>query len=178
MMLSKKIFLSALALAMASAAVVAQPPAAQQAQAAQGGIAAGAKVKDTKGGDVGTVVRVDGQFVILKTDKHEARLPAASFTPHEGALLVAMTRDELNAAIDKTLAEADQKIAVGATVSGSQGGNGGTSDAVTDEFITVTLGAGTHVRLPRASIAPGPNGAVIGMTVDELEAAAKGAGGD
>ena len=177
MMLSKKIFLSALPLALAGAACAVQPAAAHAAQGAQGAIAAGAKVKDTKGGDVGTVVRVDGQFVILKTDRHEARLPVASFTPHEGALLVAMTREELNAAIDKTLAEAEEKITVGATVSGSQGGTVGTIDSLDGDFVTVKLGSGTKVRLPRASIAPGPNGAVIGMTVAELEAAAAAASG-
>ncbi len=34
------------------------------------------------------------------------------------------------------------------------------------------LTSGKLVRLPRAAIAPGPNGGVIGMTAAELEAAA------
>ncbi len=124
---------------------------------------------------MGTVSRVDGQFVILKTDKHEARLPVSSFTAHNGGLLVAMTRDELNAAVEKTMAEASQKITVGAIVSGSQGGTVGTINALDEQFVTVKLGSGKLVRLPRTSIAPGPNGAVIGMTVAELEAAAAAA---
>ena len=173
-MFGKMIMTRALPLALLGAVAAAQPALAVQAQ---GTIAAGAKVNDPKGGEVGMVVKVDGQFVILKTDKHEARLPVASFTPHQGTLLVAMTRDELNAAIDKTLAEANQKIAVGASVSGSQGGNVGVIDGLDAEYVTVKLASGKKVRLPRASLAPGPNGAVIGMTVAQLEAAAVAAGG-
>ena len=172
-MFRRTLTLSLVPLALAAAGASAQQPAAE----AQTGIAAGAKVMDPKGGEVGTVTRVDGQFLILKTDKHEARLPVSSFRPHNGALLVAMTRDELNAEIDKTLAQAAEKITVGATVSGSQGGTVGTIDALDDQFVTVTLGSGKKVRLPRNAIAPGPNGAVIGMTVAELEAAAAAAAG-
>ena len=47
----------------------------------------GMTVKDTSGGVVGTVTKVEPGFVVVKTDKHEVRLPATSFTPHEGALL-------------------------------------------------------------------------------------------
>ena len=173
-MFGKMIMTRALPLALLGAVASAQPALAVQAQ---GAIVAGAKVNDPKGGEVGTVVKVDGQFVILKTDKHEARLPVASFTPHQGAFLVAMTRDELNAAIDKTLGEANQKIAVGAAVSGSQGGNVGVIDAMEGDLVTLKLASGVKVRLPRASLAPGPNGAVIGMTAAELEAAAAAAGG-
>jgi preprotein translocase subunit YajC len=178
-MLRSKLFLTALPLALAAATASAQSPQAAQAapaaQAPKAGVAVGAKVSDPKGGEVGTVSKLDGQFAILKTDKHEVRLPVTSFTAHNGGLLVAMTRDELNAAVEKTLAEANQKITVGASVTGSQGGNVGTIDALDDQFVTVKLTSGKLVRLPRAAIAPGPNGGVIGMTVAELEAAAAAA---
>ncbi len=185
-----KLFVRGLSVLLSGAALItqpatAQPPqgapsaqggqAAQPAQAARAGVAPGARVSDPKGGEVGTVSRVDGQFVILKTDKHEARLPVSSFTAHNGGLLVAMTRDELNAAVEKTMAEASQKITVGAIVSCSQGGTVGTINALDEQFVTVKLGSGKLVRLPRTSLAPGPNGAVIGMTVAELEAAAAAA---
>ena len=152
----------------------AQQPGAQQAPA-QAGMAVGAKVSDANGGDVGTIAKVDGQFVVVKTDKHEVRLPVTSFTAHEGGFLFGMTRDQLNAEVEKTLAAANAKIVAGATVSGSQGGTVGTIDAIDDQFVTVSLTSGKKVRLPRSAVAPGPNGAVIGMTVAELEAAAGGA---
>jgi preprotein translocase subunit YajC len=169
MTVRSKLIGSALSAALFAAGAAMQPALAQGSQA---GIAAGAEVKDTNGGDVGTVTKVDGQFVILKTDKHEVRLPVASFTAHQGHFLMAMTRDQLNAEVDKTVAAASAKLVAGAAVAGSQGGNVGTIDAIDAQFVTVKLTSGKLVRLPRAAMAPGPNGGVIGMTVAELEAAA------
>jgi preprotein translocase subunit YajC len=113
---------------------------------------------------------------VLRTDKHEARLPVASFTPHEGKLVMAMTRDELNAEIEKTMTAAAAKLAEGASVNGSQGSLVGTVEKLEEGFVTLKLTSGTLVRLPRSGIAAGANGAVIGMTAAELEAAAAAAG--
>jgi preprotein translocase subunit YajC len=169
MTLRKKLLATGISAALFAAGAAMHPAFAQAAQA---NIAAGAQVKDTAGGDVGTVTKVDGQFVILKTDKHEVRLPVSSFTAHQGHFIMAMTRDQLNAEVDKTKAAASAKLVAGATVTGSQGGNVGTIEAIDDQFVTVKLTSGKMVRLPRPAIAPGPNGGVIGMTVAELEAAA------
>lgn len=154
----------------ASLILTAQPSLAQ--------VAAGAKVTDAQGAEVGTVTKVDGQFYVVKTDKHEVRLPVASFTPHNGALLFGMSRDQLNAEVDKSLAAASANLKAGASVTGSQGGNVGTIDAIDDQYVTVKLTSGKLVRLPRSSVAPGSNGALIGMTVAELEAAAAQATGE
>jgi preprotein translocase subunit YajC len=129
-------------------------------------------VKDTQGGDVGTVTRVEPGFVTLKTDKHEVRLPTASFTPHDGVLLFAMTRDQLNAETEQALAAAQAKIAPGAAVSGPSGGAVGTIVAVDPQFVTIKLVSGSEVRLPRSGVAAGPNGVVVGSTAAQLEAAA------
>ena len=173
MKVGNKLLVRALPLALSASVLALQPASAQQpAQAAPAtAMAPGAQIKDTKGGEVGTVVRADGQFVVLKTDKHEVQLPRASFTPHEGAFLIAMTRDELNAEVEKTLAQADKKMAVGASVTGSQGSPVGTIEAIDDEHVTLKLTSGKLVKVPKSGVAPGPNGAVIGMTAAELEAA-------
>ena len=162
-------FASTIAVALFAAGAANQSAVAQAAQAA---IAAGAQVKDTNGGDVGVVTKVDGQFVILKTDKHEVRLPVGSFTAHQGHFIMAMTRDQLNAEVDKTKAAASAKLVAGAAVTGSQGGNVGTISAIDDQYVTLKLSSGKAVRLPRNAIAAGPNGGVIGLTAAELEAAA------
>lgn len=156
---------------LAATAAAFQPAAAQTAPAAAG-FSAGVKVNDTAGGEVGTIASVDGDYVVLKTDKHEVRLPKTSFTAHEGGFIMGMTRDQLNAAVEQSLASAAEKIVVGATVSGAQGAAVGTIDALDDQYATIKLASGKLVRLPRSGLAPGPNGAVIGMTVAELEAAA------
>jgi preprotein translocase subunit YajC len=166
----KSIFLASLCLALAV-------PAAAQAPAPAAGaaITVGMAVKDTQGGDVGTVTKVEPGFITLKTDKHEVRLPATSFTPNQGVLLFAMTRDQLNAATEQALAQAAAKIAPGAAVSDSSGGAVGTITAVDPQFVTVKLASGNEVRLPRTGVAPGPNGVVVGSTAAQLEAAAKAA---
>jgi preprotein translocase subunit YajC len=161
--------LIAVSLAAASASGV----AFAQAPADGAAIAAGTAVKDTSGGDVGTVARVDGQFIVVKTDKHEVRLPATSFTPHEGALLFGMTRDQLNAEVERSLAAAAAKIAPGAAVTGTAGAAVGTISAVDEQTVTIKLASGNLVRVPRSGVAPGPNGVVVGATAADLEAAAK-----
>jgi preprotein translocase subunit YajC len=170
MNIKSKIILSALGLAIAVPAI---PAAAQQAG---GAIAAGAAIKDGQGGDVGTVARVDGDFYVVKTDKHEVRLPKTSFTAANGALLFGMTREQLNAAVDQQVAAAQAAVTVGAAVSGSGGTPVGTVSAVDAQYVTLKLKAGGSVRLPRSGVAPGANGLVVGATAAELEAAAAAAG--
>jgi preprotein translocase subunit YajC len=164
----KMIFLASLGLGLAV-------PAAAQAPAAGPAITVGMAVKDTNGGDVGTVTKVEPGFVTVKTDKHEVRLPATSFAPHQGALLFGMTRDQLNMATENALAAAAAKMAPGAAVSDASGGAVGTITAVDAQSVTVKLVTGTDVRLPRSAIAPGTNGFVVGSTAAQLDAQAKAA---
>jgi preprotein translocase subunit YajC len=172
-MISKSM-ISAAALALASVAV----PAAAQAPAAQAPaapIAPGTVIKDSAGGEVGTVASVDGQFLVIKTDRNEARIPVTSFTPSNGVLLFGMTRDQLNAEVDKAQAASDAKIVVGAPVTGAGGASVGTIEAVDAEFVTLKLTSGGSVRLPRKAVAGGPTGVVTTVTAAELEATAASA---
>ena len=139
-------------------------------------VTAGAVVKDTKGGEVGTIVKVEGDQLVLKTDKHEVRLPVASFTATDGGALFAMTRDQLNAEVDKANAAAAAQIVAGATVKGPNGAEVGKIEAVDAQFVTLKLPSGATIRAPRTAFAGGPAGPVTSLTVDQLEAAAKGAG--
>jgi preprotein translocase subunit YajC len=146
-------------------------PAAAQSPAAS--ITTGMSVRDTAGAEVGTVASVDGQYLVVKTDRHEVRLPVTSFTPSNGTLLFGMTRDQLNAEVDKAKAAADAKIVAGAAVTGAGGAAVGTIEAVDAEFVTLKLPSGKSVRLPRKGVAGAPNGVVTSLTAAELEAAAK-----
>ena len=151
------------------------PPAAAVAAAVPAGVAAGMQVVDKNGGAVATVTRIDGDYLIVKTDKHEARLPAASFTPYQGKLLFAMTQAELDAQIENTLATANAALTKGAYVRGSGGQLAGTIDAIDDQYVTLKLVSGELVRLPRASVGPGPGGAIISIPVDQLKSMAAAA---
>jgi hypothetical protein len=133
---------------------------------------AGTQVVDTQGGAVGTVVRVDGNNVIIKTDKHEVALPKTSFTASNGKLLFGMTQAELNAATEKSLAEAAAAIAADATVKGSDGVAVGTIAAVDVDTVTIRLTSGSLVRVPKSGVAAGNGDVVVGLTAKELEASA------
>ncbi len=138
-------------------------------------VTVGAVVKDTKGGVVGTIAKVEGANLVLKTDRHDVTLPVSSFTATDDGALFGMTRDELNAEVDKAKAAADAQIVAGATVKGAAGAVVGTIEAVDTQFVTLKLASGTSIRLPRSAIAGGPNGPVTGMTAEQIEAAAKAA---
>ena len=142
---------------------------------AMAAITVGAVVKDTKGGVVGTITRVDGGNLVLKTDRHDVTLPVSSFTATDEGALFGMTRDQLNAEVDKALAAANAQIVVGATVKGSAGAAVGTIEAVDDQYLTLKLTSGKSIRLPRNAVAGGPNGPVTGLTAEQIEAAAKAA---
>ena len=131
---------------------------------------AGTPIVDTSGGAVGTVVRVDGANIVIKTDQHEVVLPKTSFTAHEGKLLFGMTQAQLNAEVEKSKAEAAKSIAAGATVKGSSGAVVGTIEAMDDETITIKLASGSLVRVPRSGVAAGNGEVVIGLTAEELQA--------
>ena len=135
----------------------------------------GATVTDPQGGEVGTITAVDSQFVTLRTDRHETRLPVASFTATDASVLFALSRDQLNSQIDQLLAQAQQALTVGAVVHDRDGATIGPIAASDEQTVTVTFGA-QPVRFPRAAVVPSQNGLVVGVTVAELQAQV-GAGG-
>ena len=140
-------------------------PAIAISYAPAAAISPGTQVVDVAGNPVGTVHAVRGTELIVKTDRHEVRLPARSFTPDKGKLVFGMTRDALNRATDALLAKA---LLPGAEVRGKNGDLAGRIEAIDGQFLTVQLQSGEKIRLPRDSVAPSAAGAVLGITVAEL----------
>jgi hypothetical protein len=157
-----------IALAAACGLSAAALPATVPTQTAAPGIAAGMEVVDRAGNPVAQVDSVDGDFLVVRTDRHPARLPRSSFTPYQGKLLFGMTRDQLNAEIERDVAAAQARIAPGAPVRGTGGAVAGTIETVGQDYVVVRLVSGEKVRLPRTSLAPGPDGAVMGVTAAQL----------
>ncbi len=157
--LNPRFYLAAAALALVTPAAVAQSPA----------IVPGTQVVDTAGNPVGTIFSVKGDQLVVETDKLKVSLPANSFTPSEGKLLFALTRDQLNQQTEAALAEANAKLAAGANVYGQSGALAGTIDAIDADFVTLKLTSGKLVRLPRNGIAASDKGAVLGVSAAELE---------
>lgn len=163
----------------AGAASAQTQPAAGAAAAtpAKPKIAPGVAVIHTSGAPVGTIVSVTGDATVLKTDMYELRLPVASYgTNKDGATVVAMTREELNATVEQELAKAQNMLQPGLMVRDPSGGVVGTIDEVDDEFVTLKLASGKAARLPRTGFAAGPAGPVVGITAAQLEAQLAAAG--
>lgn len=153
-------------LVIASAIALAASPAAAMSYAPAAKISPGMQIVDVAGNPVGTVLSVRGAELIVKTDRHEVRLPARSFTPDKGKLVFGMTREALNRATDAMLANA---LLPGASIHGKNGALVGRIEAINEQFVTVELQSGKSIRLPRNAVAPGANGAVLGITVAELQ---------
>ena len=139
--------------------------------AAAQSLAVGTTVTDPQGGEVGTITAIDGDNVLLRTDRHEVRLPASSFTATATGALFAVSRDQLNADLDRMKAQAREAFVVGANVHDRGGALVGPITVLDAESVTVRVGEGI-VRLPRAAVVAGQQGLVVGATLAELQAAA------
>ena len=155
--------------AFASAALAVASPAYAQAD----GFTVGAQVLDSSGNPVGTVTAVSGDVVTVKTDKLDANLGKGSFAQQDGKLYIGNTQAELNALVESANAAAAASLVAGAPVKDSAGASAGTIESIDAEFVTIKLASGKAVRLPRNGIAGGPDGAVVGATVTDLEASAQ-----
>lgn len=158
---------------LAAAGLFVAAPAVAQAQA---GINVGMQVTDASGGPVGTVTAIQGTNLLIKTDKHEALLPKASFTPANGKLLIGMTQAQLDAQIEQSLAAANAAIVAGATVKGTGGASVGTIETVADAKVTITLPDGNKIVVPQEGLRGNADGTVtIGYSAEQLEAMIQGA---
>lgn len=129
----------------------------------------GTQIVDTAGNPVGTVFSVKDNTLVVETDKLKVALPASSFTPSNGKLLFALTRDQLNQQTEAAQAEANAKLAAGANVYGQAGTLAGTIETLDADTVTIKLTSGKLVRLQRNAIAAGDKGAVLGVSAAELD---------
>lgn len=158
--LISKMFAAALFVSAPLAPAFAQQPAAT--------VAVGMQVVDVKDAPVGTIISMNGDSVTLKTDRHEIPLNAGSFSVQEGKAYFGMTQAEVNAEYEKTLAAAEASLAPGAVVKGLNGQRLGTIESIDDQTLKLKLDGGQVVELPRSGIAGGPDGAVVGITAEDL----------
>jgi hypothetical protein len=153
--------------ALGLASAMSSPAAAQ---------AIGMQVVDTAGAAVGTVTAVKGNNIQIKTDKHDALLPKASFTLANGKLLFGMTQAQLDQKIEEADAASAKAIAAGATVNGSAGTPVGKIDTVEGGNVTITLTSGKKLQMPVAGVRGNADGTVtVGYTADQIEALVSGA---
>lgn len=147
--------------------------------AASANVTTGAAVMDTKGGTVGTVASVNGNLAVVDTGTVKASMPTSAFAQTDKGLVISMTKTELEAAAKNASQSSAAELAAlmkpGAAVADSNGGAVGKVDSVDASTVVVAAGS-SKFRLPKTAFGKGPNGLMIGMTLAQLEAAAKGSG--
>ena len=153
-----------------AAAIAISAPVTPASAQAQGGIAVGMQITDASGGVVGTVAEVKGDNLLVKTDKHEALLPKASFSVGQGKLLFGLTQAQLDAEIEKSLSAASASVVAGATVNGSGGTEVGKIEAVADGKVTIALTSGQKIQVLDSAVRGNADGTVsIGYTSAQLQ---------
>lgn len=151
------------------AALPAAAPAAPSPRQSGPAIAVGAAVVDDSGNPVGNIVSLQGDDVIVRTDRHEARIPRSSLWSSRGRLILSMTRAQLNAAIDRLAPAPPVEIAAGVVVRGAGGAVAGTIEAVQQDHVILRLNTGERASLPRSAVGTNAEGAVISITAEELQ---------
>jgi preprotein translocase subunit YajC len=138
-------------------------------------IAVGTHIVDDAGNPVGDVVSIEGSDVVVRTDRHEARIPRSSLWVNRGRVILSMTRAQLNAAVERLAppppVQAQSQpvqLAPGIVVRGSGGAIAGTIEAVAQDNITLRLTSGQSVSIPRSAVAATAEGGVISITAEEL----------
>jgi hypothetical protein len=168
-----------LVLALAGSAIMASPAFAQAttqsapaAASTAADVTVGANVVDSKGQPVGTIESVTGGNAVLSTGTAKASIPTSAFAKGPNGLVVGISKAELEAQVAQ--ASKPSQITVGMAVSGPAGAPVGKVEAVSGDMVTVAT-ANTKAQLPKTAFAQGANGLVIGMTAEQLDAAAKAA---
>lgn len=162
-------------LASLPASVMAQTPTAAASPVAPApNLAAGAKVFDAAGDEVGTVVSVVGGTVVLDTGTHRASLAASSFAANAKGLVIGMTKSQLNAAIEdaaaKSVAALNTALVVGADIRSNDGIVVGKVKEIQTDSVVVDRPSGA-VGLPKGSFLVASGGLGISMTAKQLEEA-------
>jgi len=157
--------------ALAVASIAPAFPVAAQAPAFDPVAMVGKTVLDPSGKPVGQVTGQRDGLLFIKTDRHETSLPISSFTFQQKKLYIAFTQTELNAEVDKTVALINASLSPGAAVKGANGAVIGKIHSLDAEYVAIELTSGQTIRIPRNSIAGTAKGAVIGMTLEQLQAA-------
>jgi preprotein translocase subunit YajC len=135
----------------------------------------GMQIVDTAGAPVGTVTAIQGDNLLVKTDKHEALLPKASFTLHDGKLLFGLTQAQLDSKIEESAAASQKAIVAGATVNGTGGAAVGKIEAVANDKVTIALTSGKKIQVPSSGLRGNADGTVaIGYTAEQLDALVNG----
>ena len=148
---------------------------AQDARAATApNLAAGVKVYDPEGGEVGTIEKVAGQAVVLFTGTNRATLGANSFVKGPNGPVIGMTKVQLDAAVEQAAAKADAAMAAAlvpeAEIRSKDNVVVGKVEKIEGDNVTVALESGA-ITLQKEHLTTDENGLKLFMTAQQFQTA-------
>lgn len=152
-------------------------PAAASAQ-----VAVGAKVYGPQGGEVGTVVSIEGGIVTVDTGTHKAPLPQDAFGAGDNGPTITVTKAQVDQMMAEQAAAAnaarDAALVAGAAVVTAKGAAAGTIKSVDGDAVVLDTPSGA-VAFKREHFALNAQGALMALfTAEQIAAAAAAAGGE
>ena len=143
-------------------------------------LAVGTKVLDPQGNPVGTIASVAGDSIVVDTGTAKATLARSSFGTSPNGPTIAMTKAQLEAAVQQASAQAsaatDSALTPGADVRSKDGQPVGKIASVSGDNVVVDRSGGP-VTLKKANFTADAQGPVLSMTAAEFESAARAATG-
>lgn len=155
---------------------LASVPAAAQSDV---GAVVGATVYGSDAGEIGKILEVGPDYVIVDTGAHQATLPTSSLGKGAKGPLVGLTKAELDAFVEKATAEADAKLATalvaGNAIHSSDGLEiGKVREVDADGNVVIDREAGA-ISLPKSQFTVDANGGpALLFTKAQLDAAIGG----
>lgn len=151
-----------------------QAPAAATA-AAPGEVTAGAMVYGPQGSEVGKVEKVEGGNAVINTGKNSAAIPVSALGHNEKGLLVSMTREQLDAAVEAATAKAQgnlaQALVAGAAVRSADGQAIGKIAGVSPQGIVTVQRDNDSFALQKDMFTTDAQGVTLRLTAAQLNAA-------
>ncbi|MBC2665020.1 hypothetical protein H7F51_05790 [Novosphingobium flavum] len=145
------------------------------AQTAQVAVTAGATVYGPQGDVVGTVEKISGASAIVNTGKHSAALPTSAFGKNDKGLLVSMSKDQLDAAVEAAEAKAsgalDTALVAGAAVHSSDGQPMGSVKAISADGVVTIAREGGEFSLRKDAFTTDANGVALRNTKAAIDEA-------
>ncbi|GGC23301.1 hypothetical protein GCM10011371_08770 [Novosphingobium marinum] len=176
--MKKTLFAAALMAASLSPATVMAQDLAPEVAAA---LTVGATVFGPNGNEVGTVENIADGNVVIFTGNNRATLPANSLGKNDKGLLLAVTKEQLDAFVTQAAAQADaamaQALVPDAEVYSSDGVMVGTVGEIDGNNVTVEREAGP-VALTKDMLTADADGLKLYMSEAEFNAAAAAASGE
>jgi preprotein translocase subunit YajC len=162
-------------LAIAAAPIAAQAQDAAPTQDAGPDLSVGTMVYGPDGNEVGKIDQVSGGNIVVNTGNNVAALPASSFVQGKNGPVIGLTKEQLDAELDKAKAEAAAKLNAalvqGATVYGIQGVPVGTVKQITPDGKVVIAHKVGDVPLAKNQFTTTDKGLALKFTAAQLDQA-------